>query len=58
MFVINVVLSVTGPEITASVATLDDANKWFSDHRPRFGYWDCLVTDPKGNVVPNSLYNI
>ncbi len=56
MFVINVVLSAAGPEITVTVGTLDDVITWFADHRPEFGYWDWLVTDSDGNTVPDSLY--
>ena len=56
MYVIEAVLSAAGPEITVSVKTLDDVIRWFSKHRPKFGYWDWFVVDPDGNTVPDSLY--
>ena len=56
MYVIDAVLTAARPEITVSVETLDDVISWFSNHRPVFGYWDWLVTDPDGNTVPESLY--
>ncbi len=56
MFRIWAVVSVVGPEITASVATLDDVSRWIKEHRPEFGYWDCSVVDPEGKTVPDSLY--
>ena len=56
MYVINAVITAVGPEVTVMVATLDDVINWFSEHRPRFGYWDWCVVDPDGNTVPDSLY--
>ena len=58
MYVINAVLSAVGPEITVTVATLDDAAQWLKGHRPKFGYWDWYVVDPEGNTVPDSHFDI
>lgn len=58
MFVIDVVLSAIGPEITDTVATLDEVSQWLKDHRPRFGYWDWYVVDSEGNIVPEAHFDI
>ena len=58
MYVIDAVLTVVGPEVTVTVETLDDANKWLKEHRPKFGFWDWFVVDPDGNTVPNSHFDI
>ena len=57
MYVIDVVLSVAGPEVSVAADTLDDVITWFADHRPEFGYWDWLVTDSNGSTVSDLLYN-
>ena len=58
MYVIDVVLSAIGPEITVTVATLDEVSQWLKEHRPRFGYWDWYVADSEGNTVPDSHFDI